>query len=95
MCARDTQEKYEQAHAEFWRVIMSIRNGVQLITYADRLGDGNIESLTSILQGPLGGLFTGVHILPFYYPYDGEDAGFDPIDHTLVDERLGDWENVK
>ncbi len=74
---------------------MSIRNGVQLITYADRLGDGNIESLTSILQGPLGGLFTGVHILPFYYPYDGEDAGFDPIDHTLVDERLGDWENVK
>ena len=74
---------------------MSIRNGVQLITYADRLGDGNIESLTSILQGPLGGLFTGVHILPFYYPYDGEDAGFDPIDHTLVDERLGDWDNVK
>lgn len=74
---------------------MSIRNGVQLITYADRLGDGNIESLTSLLQGPLNGLFTGVHILPFYYPYDGEDAGFDPIDHTSVDERLGDWNNIK
>lgn len=74
---------------------MSIRNGVQLITYADRLGDGNIESLTSLLQGPLNGLFTGVHILPFYYPYDGEDAGFDPIDHTSVDERLGGWDNIK
>ena len=74
---------------------MSIRNGVQLITYADRLGDGNIESLTSILEGPLNDLFTGVHILPFYYPYDGEDAGFDPIDHTSVDERLGDWNSVK
>ncbi|WP_419226655.1 sucrose phosphorylase [Alteromonas sp. OM2203] len=74
---------------------MSIRNGVQLITYADRLGDGNIESLTSLLQGPLNGLFTGVHVLPFYYPYDGEDAGFDPIDHTSVDERLGDWGNIK
>ena len=74
---------------------MSIRNGVQLITYADRLGDGNIESLTSLLQGPLNGLFTGVHVLPFYYPYDGEDAGFDPIDHTSVDERLGDWDNIK
>ncbi|GFD67751.1 sucrose phosphorylase [Alteromonas sp. KUL106] len=74
---------------------MSIRNGVQLITYADRLGDGNIESLTSLLQGPLNGLFQGVHILPFYYPYDGEDAGFDPIDHTSVDERLGDWNNIK
>ena len=87
MCARDTQWKYEQAHAEFWRVIMSIRNGVQLITYADRLGDGNIESLTSVLQGPLNGLFAGVHVLPFDYPYDGEDAGFDPIDHTSVDKR--------
>jgi sucrose phosphorylase len=74
---------------------MSIRNGVQLITYADRLGDGNIESLTSLLEGPLNGLFTGVHILPFYYPYDGEDAGFDPIDHTSVDERLGDWNSVR
>ena len=74
---------------------MSIRNGVQLITYADRLGDGNIESLTNLLDGPLKGLFKGVHILPFYYPYDGEDAGFDPIDHTTVDERLGDWNNIK
>ena len=74
---------------------MSIRNGVQLITYADRLGDGNINSLTAILEGPLNGLFTGVHILPFYYPYDGEDAGFDPIDHTSVDERLGDWNSVR
>lgn len=74
---------------------MSIRNGVQLITYADRLGDGNIESLTNLLQGPLEGLFTGVHILPFYYPFDGEDAGFDPIDHTSVDKRLGNWSNIK
>ncbi|WP_375277271.1 sucrose phosphorylase [Alteromonas australica] len=74
---------------------MSIRNGVQLITYADRLGDGNIESLNGLLNGKLSGLFTGVHILPFYYPYDGEDAGFDPIDHTIVDERLGDWNHIK
>ena len=95
MCARETQKKYELAHAEFWRIIMSIRNGVQLITYADRLGDGNIESMTAILEGPLNGLFTGVHVLPFYYPYDGEDAGFDTIDHTTVDERLGDWNNIK
>ena len=74
---------------------MSISNGVQLITYADRLGDGSIESLNSLLNGPLAGLFKGVHLLPFYYPYDGEDAGFDPIDHTSVDKRLGDWSHVK
>ena len=43
----------------------------------------------------LKGLFGGIHILPFYYPIDGEDAGFDPIDHTRVDPRLGAWSDVK
>lgn len=33
--------------------------------------------------------------MPFYYPIDGEDAGFDPIDHTLIDPRLGQWEDLK
>lgn len=74
---------------------MSIRNGVQLITYADRFGDGTMTGLHALLNGKLSGLFKGVHILPFYYPFDGEDAGFDPIDHTAVDKRLGVWEDVK
>ncbi|MDO6566441.1 sucrose phosphorylase [Alteromonas sp. 1_MG-2023] len=74
---------------------MSLRNGVQLITYADRLGEGNMSGLNKLLNTKLKGLFTGIHILPFYYPYDGEDAGFDPIDHTTVDERLGSWADVK
>lgn len=43
----------------------------------------------------LGGLFMGVYIFFFYYFYDGEDVGFDFIDYILVDECLGDWENVK
>ena len=25
---------------------------------------------------------------------DGADAGFDPVDHTRVDPRLGDWADV-
>ncbi|HEY5847150.1 MAG TPA: alpha-amylase family glycosyl hydrolase, partial [Nakamurella sp.] len=28
-------------------------------------------------------------------PYDGADAGFDPVDHTAVDPRLGSWEDVR
>ncbi|HEX8487611.1 MAG TPA: sucrose phosphorylase, partial [Propionibacteriaceae bacterium] len=36
----------------------------------------------------------GVHLLPFFRPYDGADAGFDPEDHTEVDPRLGGWEDV-
>jgi len=74
---------------------MSLHNGVQLITYADRLGEGNMSGLNNLMSTKLDGLFTGIHILPFYYPFDGEDAGFDPIDHTAVDERLGGWDDVK
>lgn len=66
-------------------------NKIQLITYVDRLGDGKITDLNSILSNEFEGLFGGVHILPFFYPIDGADAGFDPIDHTQIDERLGDW----
>jgi sucrose phosphorylase len=40
-------------------------------------------------------LFGGVHLLPFFYPIDGADAGFDPIDHTCVDPRLGTWDDVR
>ncbi len=71
-----------------------MKNQVQLCTYVNRLGGGNIETLTSILNTELNDLFSGVHLLPFYYPIDGEDAGFDPIDHTKVDNRLGSWAEV-
>jgi sucrose phosphorylase len=72
-----------------------MKNQVQLITYADRLGGGSLSALHGLLKGPLAGLFGGVHILPFYYPSNGTDAGFDPIDHTMVDPRLGNWADVK
>jgi len=35
-----------------------------------------------------------VHVLPFYRPCDGADAGFDPQDHTEVDARLGSWDDL-
>ena len=66
---------------------------MQLITYADRLG-GDLAGLASLLEHELAGLFAGVHILPFFDPIDGADAGFDPIDHTRVDPRLGDWPDI-
>lgn len=71
-----------------------MKNAVQLICYADRLG-GTLRGLRQLLAGPFAGLFGGVHILPFYHPIDGTDAGFDPIDHTQVDERLGDWDDIR
>jgi sucrose phosphorylase len=66
---------------------------VELIAYADRFG-GDIRRLQALLAGPLEGLFGGVHLLPFFRPYDGADAGFDPEDHTEVDPRLGTWDDI-
>lgn len=71
-----------------------MKNKVQLITYADRLGDGTIASMTDILRTRFDGVYEGVHILPFFTPYDGADAGFDPVDHTKVDPRLGTWDDI-
>ncbi len=65
----------------------------QLITYVDRLA-GDLVGLAEILDGPVGAAFGGVHLLPFYDPIDGADAGFDPDDHTAVDPRLGTWADV-
>ena len=75
---------------------------VQLITYVDRLGgqrDGadlaRLKHLLSAPGAPLQDVFGGVHLLPFFHAIDGADAGFDPIDHTQVDPRLGGWADIK
>ena len=75
-----------------------MKNQVQLIAYVDRLAGGTLRDLQALLSGPSGplaGVFGAVHLLPFFDPIDGADAGFDPIDHTRVDPQLGDWADVK
>jgi len=72
-----------------------MKNQVQLIAYADRLSGGGLTELQELLEGPFSGLFGGVHLLPFFSPIDGADAGFDPIDHAKVDPRLGSWNDIR
>lgn len=72
-----------------------MKNKVQLITYVDRFGGQNLTDLRKLLTGPLKDVFGGVHLLPFFHKIDGADAGFDPMDHTRVDDRLGDWGHVR
>ena len=72
-----------------------MRNEVQLITYANRFGGRTLAELHNLLNGPLQGVFGAVHLLPFFLRVDGADAGFDPIDHTRVDPRLGGWSDVR
>ena len=68
-------------------------SGTSILVYAERVG-GNLGEIEKLLKGPLSD-FDGIHVLPFFHPYDGDDAGFDPIDHTIVDPRLGDWSDFK
>jgi sucrose phosphorylase len=72
-----------------------MKNQVQLMTYVDRLTGGGLQDLKQLLEGPLAGVFGGAHLLPFFHPIDGIDAGFDPIDHTQVDPRLGSWSDLR
>jgi len=71
-----------------------VRNEVQLIAYADRFG-GDIPGLHRLVRDRFAGVFGGVHVLPFFTPFDGADAGFDPIAHTVVDPRLGSWDDIR
>jgi sucrose phosphorylase len=68
-------------------------SGASILVYAERVG-GNLSEIEKLLKGPLKD-FNGIHVLPFFHPYDGDDAGFDPIDHTIVDPRLGNWSDFK
>jgi sucrose phosphorylase len=69
-----------------------VSHAVHLLTYADRLA-GDLSGLRELLDGPLA-LLDGVHVLPFFSPIDGADAGFDPDDHRVVDPRIGTWDDV-
>ncbi len=69
-------------------------NRVHLIAYIDRLSAGGIDKFHRLIETRFPALFGGIHLLPFYPPIDGADAGFDPIDHTQVDPRLGDWSDI-
>jgi sucrose phosphorylase len=72
-----------------------MKNQVQLIAYVDRFSGGGFRDLQALLDGPFAGLFGGIHLLPFFWPIDGSDAGFDPIDHAKVDPRLGSWDDLR
>jgi sucrose phosphorylase len=72
-----------------------MKNQVHLIAYVDRFSGGGLREFRQLLDGPFVDLFGGVHLLPFFWPIDGADAGFDPIDHTKVDPRLGTWDDIR
>lgn len=63
----------------------------QLLTYPDSLG-GSLPVLVELLDGPLEGLFRGVHVLP-PFPSSG-DRGFAPVTYREIDPRFGTWDDL-
>jgi sucrose phosphorylase len=63
----------------------------QLLTYPDSLG-GDLRALGDLLEGPLAGIFRGVHVLP-PFPSSG-DRGFAPLTYDRIDARFGTWEDI-
>lgn len=63
----------------------------QLVTYPDSLG-GDLAAVGRLLDGPLGGAFRGIHILP-PFPSSG-DRGFAPVTYQEIDPRFGSWDDV-
>src|SRR3989449_11722445 len=63
----------------------------QLITYPDSLM-ANLGGLAELLEGPLNGAFSGVHILP-PFPSSG-DRGFAPLTYREIDPTFGSWADI-
>jgi sucrose phosphorylase len=66
-----------------------------LITYGDQVeqtGEPPLHTLDAFLKKHLGGVISGVHLLPFY-PYSSDD-GFAVRDFFAVDPALGNWANI-
>lgn len=75
---------------------INLKNQIQLTSYIDRFGGGDISSFHSFLSEKLKSyLGGGIHLLPFFSFIDGSDAGYDPINHQLVDSRLGNWDDIQ
>lgn len=66
--------------------------GPQLITYPDSLG-GELRHVVELLEGPLSGHFSGIHLLP-PFPSSG-DRGFSPITYDEIEPRFGSWDEVE
>jgi sucrose phosphorylase len=69
-----------------------VRIAPQLMTYADSLG-GDLVALEGLLDGPLSGLFGGLHILP-PFPSSG-DRGFAPMTYEEIEPAFGSWSDIE
>lgn len=68
---------------------------IMLITYGDSILEEDavpLQTLRKFVEQYCKGLFSAVHILPFY-PYTSDD-GFSVTDYRAVNPKLGDWNDI-
>lgn len=66
-----------------------------LITYGDMIRDSRgapMAALADFSRRHLGGLFTIIHLLPFFP--SSSDRGFSVMDFEQVDPAVGDWDHI-
>ncbi|MEE4202050.1 MAG: sugar phosphorylase, partial [Halieaceae bacterium] len=86
----DPDSATPEAHRNLWD-----ETDLALITYGDTFlaeGERPLHTLHRFLLEHLDGLFSWVHILPFF-PYTSDD-GFAVVDYTQVNSALGEWEDI-
>ncbi len=72
------------------------RKDVITITYGDsivREGERPLRTLHGFLNKHMKSAINGVHILPFF-PWSSDD-GFSVINYVMVNESLGDWNDIE
>ncbi len=81
----------EVSGSELWDHRTSI-----LITYADTIqlaGEPPIQTLKAFLQKQVKGVFSTIHILPFF-PWSSDD-GFSVVDFREVHSEYGKWKDIE
>jgi sucrose phosphorylase len=67
-----------------------------LITYADQIsepGESPLHTLAEFSARHLGGIVSGIHLLPFY-PWSSDD-GFSVKDYYAVEPAYGTWDDIR
>ena len=72
--------------------MVTIKNKIVLITYADSMGK-NLKELRELLTTHCQGVVGGVHLLPFFP--SSADRGFAPLTYKEVDEKFGTWNDIE
>jgi len=67
-----------------------------IISYGDSILSSDekpLKTLKHFLNAQVGDSFNALHILPFF-PFSSDD-GFSVMDFSMVNESLGDWEDIR